>query len=546
MSKTPRFKNKAYQDPYTRWGIYKRRYENAFAVSMQWRPIIEAAQHFCIPSRNIFNYLDNGSAQGQIKNSRVYDTTEMVYFRKFVAKIHDAMTPPQMDWCALKLAGIDVDMLDEETRNQAEEWLGQTTKKLFNSIRNSNFDLIANEFYQDIGIGTAILVINEGSTDDVPFEFHSIPLAQMCFEESVTGKVNSSYRTHLNIKVADIQIMWPNVSLPDYMLKQLAMDPEARVSRVVEGSVYWHGEKLPYCYALWTDQGMLEEEQSKTPNWIVGRWDKTNTDCFGRGVGILALPTIISLNEVYKLEMRAANLNICKPYMAYNDNVFNPFTFNIAANQIITVAPLQGPNQWPIAPLPDVANPEFANLCTADLRNQIAAIMFAGAIGEMQDAPVKTATEVAVRQRSLIEEIGPSFTRLMHELLSPMVDCMLDILERKGIIEQLPGLKLRAQFKSPLVVAQGQKDVDAVIECAQAAAAIIGPDDAAKLFNITKLGPFLRDAKGIKAGILYTEEEMIEQVEQTAQQMSDAMEMEQMASMEGSKEMPPMQEAVGF
>ncbi len=544
MNKVPRFKNKAWQNESVRWGIYKRRYENAYAISLQWRPIIEAAQHFCIPSKNIFNYLADGAVQGQIKNARVYDTTEMVYFRKFVAKIHDSMTPPQMDWCALKLAGIDVDTLDAETKEQAEKWLENTTKKLFNAIRNSNFDLVAHEFYQDIGIGTGILVINEGVSDDAPFEFHSIPLAQMCFEESITGKVNSSYRTHLNLKIADIQIMWPWIQIPAYMQDQLDMDPDAKVSRVIEGSVYWHGEKLPYCYTLWTDQGQLCEEQSKTPNWIVGRWDKTNTDCFGRGVGILALPTIVSLNEVYKLELRAANLNICKPYMGFSDNVFNPWTFNIAANKIIPVARVEGGAPWPIAPLPDVANPEFANLTSADLRNQIAAIMFAGAIGEMQDAPVKTATEVAVRQRSLIEEIGPSFTRLMHELLAPMIDCMLDILERKGIIEQLPGLKLRAQFKSPLVVAQGQKDIDALMEAAQAAQVIVGPEDAVKLFNIANLGDFLRNAKSIKNGLMYTKEEMEEQIEQVADQMAAVQEMEQMASMEGSREMPP--QAVGF
>jgi hypothetical protein len=77
------------------------------------------------------------------------------------------------------------------------------------------------------------------------------------------------------------------------------------------------------------------------------------------------------------------------------------------------------------------------------------------------DSPTKTATELALRQKSLAEEIGPLFTRLQQEFLSRVIQRIIHILQIKGLLEPLivDGREIMVRYQSPLVVAQGKQDV---------------------------------------------------------------------------------------
>ena len=73
--------------------------------------------------------------------------------------------------------------------------------------------------------------------------------------------------------------------------------------------------------------------------------------------------------------------------MAYSDGVFTPWTFQLSANTVIPVA-RGNAGEWPIAAMPDVANPNFMQLTSNDLRAQINKLMFADPLGDPKDTPV--------------------------------------------------------------------------------------------------------------------------------------------------------------
>jgi len=334
---------------------YKRRFRRAYSIYTQWISLLQACYHYCIPYRDLYYYTNQ--LQGVQKNAKVYDTTGVSATNNFVSKIHMALTPPQQNWAFLD-AGTDI---PEDKIVEINKILQEQTEILFNFIRSSNFDLAANECYYDLAVGTAVLCVNEGDTDDQPLKFYSIPLSRVCFEESINGYIESAYRFWEETKISEIQIMWPKAILPGWMTSMLEVDPNATTKNLYEGVIYVHGDRLPYKYVLWVDSDILLEQEEPISPWVIFRWSKINNETYGRGPIQNALPSLLSLNELFRIELVTANLNCAKPIMAWSDGVFNPWTFALQPNTIIPIAPNSN-GQFPLQPMPDTANPQFLQL----------------------------------------------------------------------------------------------------------------------------------------------------------------------------------------
>ncbi len=482
--------------------IYKRRYTRAQSVAYQWWPMLQAAYHYCVPSRNLYYWTNQ--VQGAQKNVQVFDTTQVAATRSFVSKMQQALCPPQMTWAMLETGAF----VPEDQQEQVNLQLQEITNTIFTFIRGSNFDVAINECFFDLATGTAVLCINEGTSDDEPLIFGSIPLAQVALEESIYGRAESCYRAWGDVKISDIKMMWPKARLTQMMEQLVKEDPSATCKNLIEAVVYCPEEALPYKYVLWNEDDILLQEEDVTSPLIVFRISKVNNEVFGRGPIIDALPSIISLQTVAYYELTAANLNICKPYMAYSDGVFNPWTFVIAPNTVIPVSPTTN-GQFPIQPMPDVANPAFMQLVSQDLRMQINKLMYAEPLGPV-DAPTRTATEMSIRQRSLAEEIGPMFTRLQQEFLAPTLNRIIHILQKRGLIPKVivDGKEITIRYKSPLTQSQGQQEVQTFIQYQQIMQGIVGPENAIPYINTTKISSWLANKMGVDVSILNTEEQM--------------------------------------
>ena len=494
--------------------LYKRRYKRAQDVAYLWWPVLEACYHYCVPSRDLYYY--SNRTQGQQKNIRVYDTTQVAATISFVSKIQRALTPPQQNWAYLE-AGEDV---PEEMQEEVNLQLQRATDIIFSYIRASNFDLAINECYYDLALGTAVLVINEGP-DDNPLLCASIPLDQVAIEESINHRIDTCFRTWYEVRIADIKSMWPRAKLTAAMEQQLKEDPNALAKNLIEAVLYMVDDKVfPYRYVLWNNEDMLLNEEHDSSEFIIFRWSKINNETFGRGPIVNALPSILSLQTAAYFEMTSANLNICKPYMAYADGVFNPWTFRMAPNTVIPVSP-NTDGQFPIQPLPDVANPAFMQLTSADLRAQINKLMFADPLGNIDETPTKTATEIAIRQNNLLEEIGPIFTRLQQEFLNRTIERVIYILTKKGLLPRIEvnGRAIKLRYKSPLTISQGQQDVQTFLQYQQIMQQLMGPEAALAYLNTVKAPAWLANKLGVDPSVINTEEEMTQFFQSRQNQM---------------------------
>jgi hypothetical protein len=192
--------------------------------------------------------------------------------------------------------------------------------------------------------------------------------------------------------------------------------------------------------------------------------------------------------------------------MAYSDGIFNPYTFVMQPNTIIPVMPSPAGN-WPIAPFPDNSPPQFVQITALDLKAQINKLMYADPLGPV-DAPPKTATEIAIRQRNLAEQIGPPFARIQKEYLPRIIDRALYILTKKGKIEPfvVDGKAVQIQYQSPMTIAQGQIDVDSFVQWFTLVQGIYGEERAQAFINPVEVPYWLADKMGVDPTLIIEKE----------------------------------------
>jgi hypothetical protein len=513
--------------------ILRKRYNAAKYVADLWIPIMQASFFYAVPFRNRY-YLPGKEFQGTIQNTRVYDTTAVEGVSVFVSKLHDTMTPPQVQWGYLE---VDDSMVDDPSNEENLQYLqdAQLTldaymRKLFTFIHASNFDVVINECYYDLAIGTSALVINQ-HTDDEPFLCTSIPMDKLAIEEAVNGNIESWFRTWQNLKIAELHTRWPGIIITPSLQQMLAADADAVIRNVYEGVAYFCHQPKKYCYAVWVDNDLLYTQWLESNPGIVWRFKKTNNETWGRGPVMEALPTIISLNEMARVELASANLNTFRPFMGFSDAIFNPHTFKLEPFTIIPIAPIGTNGQVPLIPLPNSADPNFAQMTMADLRMQIKSLLFAEQPQDSRSVQPQTTYELSIKQQSLAEKIGPLFSRMQQEFLWPVIKRFAFILHKMGKLPypDVGGVPIIFKYKSPLAKAKGRADVEAFTQYVQLMQGIMGPD-ATQLYINPKTTPYML------AEMLQIDERFLnkpEDVKRVMQQVQDKQSMMELAQSSG-------------
>lgn len=522
----------------THWRLFRKRYQAAQNVADLWASLLEACYYYAVPYRNRF-YRPK-EQQGEFKASRIYDTTAVEATKTFVSKVHDAMTPPQVQWGYLDL-DESFDTEEDIDKNAAQQMLDDYMRRLFVFIHESNFDVVINECYFDLAIGTSCLVIN-AFTDEQPLLFTSVPMDKLAIEESMTGRVDSWYRNWENVKINEIKLRWPKAILTQEMVMLLTENPDAVVRTLYEGVMFMPHKKKPYMYMVGTEENPVLCEEFESNPGIVWRFQKVNNEVFGRGPVMDALPSIISLNELARIELAAANLNTFKPYMGFSDAVFNPHTFKLEPFTVIPIAPIGVGGSPPLVPLPDSSNPQFSQLTIMDLRNQIKSLLF-NDVNPNTSVQPQTATELMIVQQNLAQRIGPLFSRLQQEFLWPVIKRCSYILDKQGLLPrpQIKGMKFNFRYRSPLALAKGEQDISRFTKFYQLMQGVFGPGPAQMFIN-PGLAPYLiAEQMQVDSRYLNTPEQ-VQSAAQAAQDMQDQMNVSQM---DGGEAAPQQQSGEG-
>ena len=104
---------------------------------------------------------------------------------------------------------------------------------MFDTLKQSNFDVAIGEFLLDLCVGTAVMLVQPG--DDVnPINFIPVPQFLVSFDEGANGQVDNVYR-RMKLKAESIQRQWPDAEIPAEMKNLIEQKPTEEID-LIEGN----------------------------------------------------------------------------------------------------------------------------------------------------------------------------------------------------------------------------------------------------------------------------------------------------------------------
>jgi hypothetical protein len=483
----------------------------------EFQQLYQDAYEFALPQRQLYGVWEGG-ATGSKKMQRVFDSTAINSTQRFANRLQSVVFPPQRKWSRLE-AGPTIPF---EKKTMLQQILDTYGDKMFDVLKQSNFDIAIGEFLLDLAVGTACMMVQPG--DDVsPINFVPVPLFLVSYEEGANGQVDNVYR-RMRLKGESIERQWPDVKLSPNLKRRIEQKPAEEIE-LLEATIYDAG-RGDYCYHVIWKEGKEElvYRRRKSSPWVISRYMKVAGEIYGRGPLMTALPDIKTLNKTIELLLKNASIAVAGVYTAADDGVLNPNTVKIIPGAIIPVARNGGPQGPALQALPRSGDFNVSQLVINDLRSNIKRILLDESLPP-ENMSARSATEIVERMKELSQNLGSAFGRLINETMIPLVAKILEVMDERGLI-QLPlrvnGLEVKVVPVAPLAMAQNMEEVNAIIQYQQLMqSGAFGSDGQVALKNEVAVD-YVGDKLGVPAMVRNTAEERAVIKEEAQQQQAMA------------------------
>ena len=494
----------------------------------EWRSVYEDCYKFALPQRNLYNGYYEGGVAGQNKMTNVFDSTAIHATQRFANRIQAGLFPPYKKWCRLEAGS----MIPADRKADAQSALDAYTEIMFDTLRQTNFDLAMGEFLLDLAVGTAVMMIMPGD-ESTPIRFTPVPQYLVAFEEGPYGNIDNVFRK-LRLKAEAIPQEYPDAQISPQLQDVIDRSPAKEIDLI--DAVVYDTDRALFCYhVIWpqTQQELVYRTMRSNP-FVVTRYMKASGEIYGRGPLVTAIADIKTLNKTLELVLKNASLAVAGVYTAADDGVLNPQNIQIKPGSIISVARNGGPQGPSLTPLARASDFNVSQIVINDLRMNIKKIMMDDTLPP-DNMSARSATEIAERTRELATNLGSAFGRLINETMIPIVTRILYVMDNQGLIDlplRVNGQEVKVSPVSPLAQAQKLQEVNDAMQYAQIAMSM-GVQGAATV-SVQRLLEFVADRMGVDSKILATGEEQMQFMQAMQQQAQQAQMAEQGAPAAGA------------
>lgn len=452
------------QDPLQPTAL-RRRHERARAQRGSWDALWQDCYDYALPARRGAGTSSN-TGNGRVSD-RLFDATAADAAEQLAAALLSQLTPPWSRWFAFQ-PGRDI---PQEQHGAVSAELDKAAELLQAQFDRSNLSVELHQCFLDLVVaGTACLACEEAPLGEPSaFRFAAVPLQDLVLEEGGSGRLDTVYR-RADYSLEQMAQRYPRLQQQEWFAARRQREPDARLgvldcllpaSAPLQG---YHFATLLEDSAVDDASALLAAGRFDHAPFIAFRWLKAPGEIYGRSPVMKALPDIKTANKVVELVLKNASIAVTGIWQADDDGVLNPANVKLVPGAIIPKAvgssgltPLAAPGRF-----------DISQLVLDDLRGRIRHALLADTLGQV-DGPRMTATEVLERSAAMARQLGATFGRLQAELLFPLVQRGLAILQRRGEIPPfaLDGRDVALVQQSPLARLQSQGDVQGVLSWLQ-------------------------------------------------------------------------------
>lgn len=443
----------------------RRRHERARSQRGNWDALWQDCYDYALPARRGAGTASS-TGTGRVAE-RLFDATAADAAEQLAAALLSQLTPPWSRWFAFQ-PGRDI---PQEQHGAVSAELDKAAALLQAQFDRSNLSVELHQCFLDLVVaGTACLACEEAALGEPSaFRFAAVPLNDLVLEEGGNGRLDTVFR-RADYSLDQMARRYPALSQQDWFVSRRQREPDARLS--VLDCLLPAAERMQgYAFATLLEDATVDDEAAVLATgrfdhapFIAFRWLKAPGETYGRSPVMKALPDIKTANKVVELVLKNASIAVTGIWQADDDGVLNPANVKLVPGAIIPKAvgssgltPLAAPGRF-----------DISQLVLDDLRARIRHALLADTLGQI-DGPRMTATEVLERSAAMARQLGATFGRLQAELLFPLVQRGLAILQRRGEIPPfaLDGREVALVQQSPLARLQSQGDVQGVLSWLQ-------------------------------------------------------------------------------
>lgn len=451
-------------------------HKRALAKRESWEAGYQECYDYCLPGRQSFfqrNLTDDAV--------EIFDETAVIGVQEFASRMQAGLVPNYSKWVKLEAGHA----IPDEQKAEVNAQLEKVTDTFFEYLHASNFSEEAHESLIDIALGTAAMEVLEGDSIS-PLVFATTPLTELALDCGPRDELDTYFRAR-KMHCSMIERTYPGAKVPDDLKKQLCSesekdldDPKINVVSCVyrdhdiENEYVYHA--AVYLPDIDEERGVLKYKRltGRGSNPHIGyRWSKVAGEAWGRGPLFNLMPAIRVANLVTQLTLENAELEIAGLYTYEDDGVINADTVRLRPGTLIPVAP----GSSGIQRFSGSSNFNVGDLILSRLKEDIRKGLYNETLGSTENTPM-SATEVAQRMADLSRQIGSAFGRLQVEFVNAVIDRVLYILRRRGLVDipQIDGKEIKIVATSPLAQAQAVEEINGVTNWLGVIAQFYGPE----------------------------------------------------------------------
>lgn len=488
----------------------------AFERARERHHLLDDLHKYVIPYREP----KGQSGSGAQRVDRIFDSTAPKAAFRFAGRMQLDVTPDFQRFFELKLGPAAQGTPDQKKR--VTEGLETSSHMVLALLQARSFSLAAHEMYMDLFGGTGAMLMLEDE-DDI-LRFVSVPVSEIALREDGFGSVVGVYWNR-EFPAEELEYSWDNPTLSKELKDLIKNDGDRPVKVCQACELNRKTKKWEFTVFVANDAkkyGLIHESEHRTSPWLTPRFYKVPGEEMGRGPGLLGLPTVKTLNRVTELSLQAAMFAILGLWTARNDGVFNPKTARMVPGGILKVQSNGGPMGPSLQRLETPGRFDVANLVLQDLRDNAKQAMFDDTLPPDTGA-VRSATEIVERLKRLNQDLAGAYSRLVLEIVRPLVQRCLDVLARRGFLPadlDIDQMLLKIDVVAPIARGQQAQDVSNIIEWLEIMNALAGREGMMLNAKIETLFAEIGRKLGVSESYLRSEDEKKMLQQQIAQIMA--------------------------